>query len=74
MQFQACELGSHNMKKTKSFNCMWIDRWLDHHQNRKKCEIVGKDDVYTPNDKIMFIKSQYVVHTIFTMSICRYQM
>jgi hypothetical protein len=74
MQLQGGGIGSHNGKETKSSNRLWIDEWLDYHQNQKKCGIVGKNNAQTLNDKIMFIQSYYVVQTISTMSICRNQM
>jgi len=36
--------------------------------------MVKKDDVQTHDNKIVFIQSHHVVHTISTMSRCRNQM
>jgi hypothetical protein len=63
--------GSHNMKEMKSSNCMWIDEWLDYHQNHEKCGMVKKDNVQTHDNKIMFIQLDYVVHTISAMFRCK---
>jgi hypothetical protein len=54
MQLQGGELGSHNTKETKSSNRLWINRWLDHHQNQKKCGIVEKDNTQTPKNKSVY--------------------
>jgi hypothetical protein len=43
---------SHDMKETHFYKCLWIDGWLDCHQDHKKCGIVGKDDVQTSNEKM----------------------
>jgi hypothetical protein len=40
----------------------------------RKVWLVEKDNVQTPDDKIMFIQSHYAVHIISTMSKCRNQM
>jgi hypothetical protein len=69
--FKKAGLGPTTWKKTKSSNHLWIDGWLDHHQNQKKCGIIGKDDAQTPDDKIMFIKLQCTVQIIYVMFICR---
>jgi hypothetical protein len=74
MQLQGRGPKSHNMKETKSSNHLWIDGWLDRHQNQEKCGIVGKDDAQTHDDKIVFIKLQCAVQTIFVMSICKNDM
>jgi hypothetical protein len=66
--------GSHNMKEMKSSNHLWIDEWLDYYQNHEKCEIVGKDDVQTHDNKIMFIQSHCVVHIISAMFRCTNKM
>jgi hypothetical protein len=51
MQLRVGTHKSHNMKETNSYKCLWIDGWLDCDQDHKKCGIVKKDDVQTPNDK-----------------------
>jgi hypothetical protein len=61
MQLQGGEPKSLNTTETKSSKHMWIDEWLDYHQNQNKCGIVGKDDTQTPNNKIMFIQSHFVI-------------
>jgi hypothetical protein len=51
MQLHASKHGSHNMKETKFYNRLWIKRWLDPHQNHKKCGIVEKDNIQTLEDE-----------------------
>jgi hypothetical protein len=64
MQLQASGPESHNMNETKFSNCMWINKWLDRHQNHEKCGIVKENNVQTPKEKIMFIQSHYVMHVV----------
>ncbi len=57
------------MIETKSSKCLWIDKWLDHHQKEDKCGIVKKDDAQTLDNKIMFNQSPSAIQAIFAMSI-----
>jgi hypothetical protein len=43
MQLQGGKPKSHNMKETKSSNHLWIDGWLDPHQNQEKCQMFDSD-------------------------------
>ncbi len=61
MEFYGGGLGSFNMIETKFSKHLWIDGWLDYHQNQKMCGIIGKDDAQTPNNKIVSIQSHYVI-------------
>ncbi len=64
MQLQGGKHGSHNMKETKSSNYLWINRWLDYHQNKEKCGIVEKDDTQTLDDIVVFIQLHCVIETL----------